>query len=106
MLSSIFLKTQHGGFPTLRSRQITNNNRFWSPARPPSMLLTFADAHAMRPSGIQQIPYDANRSAVHPSDTSAADDRARTRCDMTTSSRKKKKNKIRKNRCRIAVSDL
>jgi hypothetical protein len=70
------------------------------------MLLTFADAHAMRPSGIQQIPYDANRSAVHPSDTSAADDRARTRCDMTTSSRKKKKNKIRKNRCRIAVSDF
>jgi len=55
------------------------------------MLLTFADAHAMRPSGIQQIPYDANRSAVHPSDTSAADDRARTRCDMTTSSRKKKR---------------
>jgi hypothetical protein len=60
------------------------------------MLLTFADAHAMRPSGIQQIPYDANRSAVHPSDTSAADDRARTRCDMTTSSRKKKKNKSAK----------
>jgi hypothetical protein len=55
------------------------------------MLLTFADAHAKRPSGIQQIPYDANRSATHPSDTSAADDRARTRCDMTTSSRKKKR---------------
>ena len=87
MLSSFFLKTQHGGFPTLRSRQITNNKRICNPARPPSMLLTFADAHAMRPSGIQQIPYDANRSAVHPSDTSAADDRARTRCDMTTSSR-------------------
>jgi hypothetical protein len=105
ILSSIFLKTQHGGFPTLRPRQITNNKRICSPARPPSMLLTFADAHAMRPSGIQQIPYDANRSAVHPSDTSAADDRALTRCDMTTSSRKNK-NKIRKNRCRIAVSDF
>ena len=97
MLSSFFLKTQHGGFPTatLRSRQITNNKRIWSPARPPSMLLTFADAHAKRPSGTQQIPYDANRSATHPSDISAADDRARTRCDMTTSSRTNKKSKTK-----------
>jgi hypothetical protein len=57
------------------------------------MLLTLANAHAERPSGTQQIPYDANRSAIHPSDISAANDRARTRCDMTTSSRKKRKEK-------------
>jgi hypothetical protein len=70
------------------------------------MLLTFADAHAKRPSGIQQIPYDANRSATHPSDTSAADDRARTRCDMTSSSRKKKKKKKRKTKSAKIVAGL
>jgi hypothetical protein len=77
MLSSFFLKTQHGGFPTLRSRQIMNNKRIWSPARPPYMLLTFADAHAKRPSRNQQIPYDAHRSATRPcNDISAAYARA------------------------------
>ena len=75
-LSSFFLKTQHGGFPTLRPRQITNNKRIWSPARPPSMLLTFADAHAKRPSRNHQIPYDAHRSATRPNDISAAHARA------------------------------
>ena len=41
------------------------------------MLLTFADAHAKRPSRNQQIPYDAHRSAVRPSEhISAADARA------------------------------
>ena len=82
MLSSFFLKTQHRGFPTLRSRQITNNKRIWSPARPPSMLLTFADAHAKRPSRNQQIPYDAHRSATRPNDISAAHARAPNQMDM------------------------
>jgi hypothetical protein len=40
------------------------------------MLLTFADAHAKRPSQNQQIPYDAHRSATRPNDISAAHARA------------------------------
>ena len=62
-----------GAFPRCGhvSRQITNNLH----ARL-DMLLTFADAHAKRPSRSQQIPYDAHRSAIRPNDISAADARA------------------------------
>ena len=79
MLSCIFLKTSALGLSHAavtshdKSRTTTESGALHARL---DMLLTFADAHAKRPSRSQQIPYDAHRSAIRPNDISAADARA------------------------------